>query len=262
MRTEKWLVLCVALLLIQLVACERGKMEENAPVPVSARTGTDGTDSVGIVKPYIVVDNPGAIRLKEPATFKFRGGQKQEVVWRVTPAGSALDNQGTTATVTFQKPGKYRVLAVDNLGTDTAYVDVVVQENVVIPNYDQAIQEGDQLYLTPTSSTDTANFLGIKIATAKEYECTNNYLQINWPQPGDGLTVEVQGVGAGNLCNAGKTTAKGFVGMVYANEENFTKQIEVRFQNKTYKGSVKKTGKHFEFTWPYENGVVFTTKTL
>lgn len=41
MRTEKWLVLCIALLLIQLVACERGKMEENTPVPVSARMGTD-----------------------------------------------------------------------------------------------------------------------------------------------------------------------------------------------------------------------------
>lgn len=41
MRTEKWLVLCIVLLLIQLVACERGKMEENAPAPVSARTGAD-----------------------------------------------------------------------------------------------------------------------------------------------------------------------------------------------------------------------------
>ncbi|MGV3600486.1 MAG: hypothetical protein ACO1N1_04725 [Dyadobacter fermentans] len=48
MRTEKWLVRCVALLLIQLVACERGKMEENAPAPVSARTGADsmGLDSI------------------------------------------------------------------------------------------------------------------------------------------------------------------------------------------------------------------------
>ena len=44
MRTEKWLVLCIALLLIQLVACERGKMEENAPVPVSARMGADSTE--------------------------------------------------------------------------------------------------------------------------------------------------------------------------------------------------------------------------
>jgi hypothetical protein len=54
MRTEKWLVLCFVLLLVQLVACERGKMEENAPTPVSARTGVDSTgadtiktDSIG-----------------------------------------------------------------------------------------------------------------------------------------------------------------------------------------------------------------------
>lgn len=50
MRTEKWLVLGAASLLIQLVACERGKMEENAPVPVSARIGADSTglDSIHI----------------------------------------------------------------------------------------------------------------------------------------------------------------------------------------------------------------------
>ncbi|OJV17463.1 MAG: hypothetical protein BGO21_13430 [Dyadobacter sp. 50-39] len=41
MKTERWLVLCVVSLLIQLVACERGKLEENTPAPVSARTGAD-----------------------------------------------------------------------------------------------------------------------------------------------------------------------------------------------------------------------------
>lgn len=170
MRREKWLVLCIALLLMQLVACERGKTEENAPAPVSARTGTDG-------------------------------------------------------------------------------------------NKDQVIQEGDQLYFTP-AVLDTANFLGFKIATAKEYECSNSYLQIDWPQPGEGLSAEIKGVVAGNQCDAGKATAKGFIATSYGNEENYKKNIEIRFQNKTYKGSFKKTGKHFEFTWPYESGVVFTTKTL
>lgn len=64
MKTEKWLVLCTALLLIQLVACERGKMEENAPVPVSARTGADSTllDSIPpdtIIKDSIWKDSIG-----------------------------------------------------------------------------------------------------------------------------------------------------------------------------------------------------------
>ncbi|SEI69193.1 hypothetical protein SAMN05216327_103275 [Dyadobacter sp. SG02] len=57
MRTEKWLVLCVVLLLIQLVACERGKMEENAPVPVSARTGTDSVGQDSIPRDTIVKDS-------------------------------------------------------------------------------------------------------------------------------------------------------------------------------------------------------------
>ncbi|MGN7889115.1 hypothetical protein [Dyadobacter sp. 22481] len=263
MRTEKWLVLCIALLLIQLVACERGKMEENAPVPVSARTGTDSTDTAGTVKPYIVLDNPDTIRARQPATFKFVGGKKQKVVWRTVPFEFVLNNHGTSAVVTFQNPGNYRVLAVDSLGTDTAYLDVVVKGSInTIPNYDQAIQEGDQLYLTPTSNPDTANFLGIRIATAKQYECSNSYLQIHWPEPGNGLTVDVKGVVAGNRCDSGKTTAKAFLTAGYINVENYTKNFEIRFQNKTYRGSFKKTGKHFEFTWPYDSGVVFTTKTL
>lgn len=41
MRTEKGLVCCIALLLIQLVACERSKLEENAPTPTSAKMGAD-----------------------------------------------------------------------------------------------------------------------------------------------------------------------------------------------------------------------------
>lgn len=57
MRTEKRLVLCVASLLIQLVACERGKMEENAPAPVSARTGTDSTRLDSIPPDTIITDS-------------------------------------------------------------------------------------------------------------------------------------------------------------------------------------------------------------
>ena len=57
MRTEKWLVLCIVLLLIQLVACERGKMEENAPAPVSARTGADSTQLDSIPRDTIRTDS-------------------------------------------------------------------------------------------------------------------------------------------------------------------------------------------------------------
>ncbi|SDE29992.1 hypothetical protein SAMN04487996_104296 [Dyadobacter soli] len=59
MRTEKWLVSCIALLLIQLVACERGKMEENAPAPVSARTGADSAKLDSIPWDTIRTDSSG-----------------------------------------------------------------------------------------------------------------------------------------------------------------------------------------------------------
>lgn len=263
MRTEKWLVLCIALLLIQLVACERGKMEENEPAPVVARTGTDSTDTSGTAEPYIIKETPDTVQAKAPAVFRFVGGTKKDVVWRTIPAEFLLNNHGTKAVITFQKPGKYRILAVDSLGTDTAYYDVTVRaDNHTIPNYDQAIQEGDQIFLTPVTNQDSANFLEFRMVTQKEYKCTNSYLQLAWPSQGNPLHVEVKGVAAGNLCSPGTTTAKAVVAAGYLLKENHSGNIEIRFNNQTYKGSFKKTGKQFSFTWPYDSGVIFTKKSL
>lgn len=57
MRTEKWLVLCFVLLLVQLVACERSQLEENAPAPVSARTNADSIDVDSIKTDTIKIDS-------------------------------------------------------------------------------------------------------------------------------------------------------------------------------------------------------------
>lgn len=56
MKIEKWLVLCFVLLLIQLVACERSQLEENAPTPVSARMNGDSADIDTIHVDSIKVD--------------------------------------------------------------------------------------------------------------------------------------------------------------------------------------------------------------
>jgi len=68
-RTEKWLVLCTALLLIQLVACERGKMEENAPAPFSARTGADSTRLDSIPPDTIITDSIIKDSIGKDSTF-------------------------------------------------------------------------------------------------------------------------------------------------------------------------------------------------
>jgi hypothetical protein len=82
MRTEKWLVFCIALLLIQLVACERGKMEEYAPTPVSARTGTDSTQLDSIPPDTVRTDS---IRIDSIRTDSIgQGGIPQDTIVRDT----------------------------------------------------------------------------------------------------------------------------------------------------------------------------------
>lgn len=70
MRTKKRLALCAALLLIQLVACERGKMDENAPAPISARTGADSTRLDSIPPDTIMTDSISKDSIGKDSTFQ------------------------------------------------------------------------------------------------------------------------------------------------------------------------------------------------
>lgn len=271
MRTEKWLILCFVLLLVQLVACERSKMEENAPTPVSARIGADslGTDSTGIDSadvpdtgpPYIVTEKTTGIEQKAPTLFTLINGKSQFVKWRVVPA-QVTQNNGSQTTIYFQKAGNFRVYAIDSLSNDSAYIDVQVNDQVYVrPNYDQAIQEGDEIYLTPKAYSDTARYLEFQLVTKNDYQCTNSTLAIsqNFEKP---ISLNVLYASPGDRCARGKGKARSTIWAAFDLPEKYSGNIEIIFDKKTYKGSFKKTGKHYEFTWPYDTGIVFTTKSL
>lgn len=89
MRTEKWLVLCIVMALIQLVACERGKMEGNAPEPLSARTNVDSiqndsliTDSLGT---DTLVTNPVDSSGIDSSAYRSRKDILDDDIVRITP---------------------------------------------------------------------------------------------------------------------------------------------------------------------------------
>jgi len=270
MRTEKWLVLCIVVLLIQLVACERGKMEENAPAPVSARTGAD---SIGIdtlkndsipsdtSNGYITVDKAKGIKLKEPMLFTLVDGKSKFVKWMVIPQQTTLNN-GTQTTILFQKAGKFRVFAIDSLSYDSTFIDVQVDDEIYLkPNYDQGIQSGDQLIITPKVYSDSAQYLELNMVSEKEYNCSNSQFAVTINSFEHPTWIIVNGVSPGYKCTPGKAKAN-YRLPFYSLPENYLSDFQISYGTKTYKGSILKKGKHYEFTWPYDKGVIFTTKSL
>jgi hypothetical protein len=258
MKREKLALLCIALMLIQLVACERSKMDNGLPTPSGLRTSDDSSSSAT----FITTEKTVGIKLREPTVFTVINPVSQFVKWRVRPAETTI-NEGTKATVYFQKAGKYRVFAIDSLSNDTTFIDVeVIDEEYVAPNYEQGFLENEQLYITPFSSPDSANFLAFKTVTKGNYNCLNNQLAVSRDKTGDIYKVAVHGVSVGSYCQTGATTAKATTWIDHDVPENVTNQLEITFNGKTYKGIIKKTGIKFEFIWPYDSGIIFTTKSL
>lgn len=274
MRTEKWLVFCIALLLIQLVACERGKMEENAPAPVSARTGSDtletdstGIDSVdmpGTVSPYIVTEKVTGIEQKAPTLFTLINGKSQFVKWRVVPA-QVTHNNGPQTTIYFQKEGTFRVYAIDSLSNDSTFIDVQVTNQVQQnPPSEKPLVAHDVLSVTPIAYGDTLeNTVGFKLVTNQSYPCFQNELSEELIAGQNSYQIKLGNVVTGISCLPGtQSPGTGFVS-IYQIPVNFNGAFEIQFNNKVYKGTMKRKGKSgYEFQWPYESGVVFTRKQL
>lgn len=274
MRTEKWLVLCIALLLVQLVACERGKMEENAPVPVAARTGTDtletdstGIDSVdmpGTVSPYIVTEKVTGIEQKAPTLFTLINGKSQFVQWRVVPAQVTHTN-GQQTTIYFQKEGTFRVFAIDSLSNDSSFIDVQVTNQIQQNSpSEKPLVAHDVLNVTPITYGDTLeNTVGFKLVTTQSYPCFQNQLSEELIAEQNSYQIKLDNVVTGISCLPGtQSPGTGFVS-IYRIPVNFNGAFEIQFNTKVYKGTMKRKGKSgYEFQWPYESGVVFTRKEL
>jgi hypothetical protein len=258
MKREKLTLLCIVLMLVQLVACERSKMDNELPTPSGLRTSEDSSSGATI----IITEKTTGIKQKEPVTFTVINPVSQFVKWRVQPTETVI-NGGTYAMIYFQKQGKYRVFAIDSLSNDSTFIDVeVTGEEYVAPSYEQGFHENEQLYITPVSSPDSANFLEFRTVTKGNYNCLNNQLAVSRNKNGDVYQLDFKGVSVGSYCQTGEVTSKATIWIDHDVPENVTNRLEITFNGKTYQGTIKKTGVKFEFIWPYDSGIIFTTKSL
>ena len=262
MKREKLVLLCIVLLLVQLVACERGQIEDVLPEKSALRTGSDSSQD-GSAARYISTVATTDVRKMEPIHFSLINGAGEIVMWRANPAASIV-NMGTKAVIYFQKPGLHRVYAIDSLSLDTTFIDVDVSAEIVTEpkHYQQEFYDDDELYITPSTSPDSANILQLSIITKRSYECLNNFLLIRQEEQGNTYSFTFDKVEAGSSCEVGEKKSERITWIASDPSQNSEGNIEIHFNNKQYKGSFKRKGASYEFDWKHENGVIFTKKKI
>lgn len=259
MKTEKLVALCMILLFVQLVACERTSIDTRDPEKSGLKSSSDTSKDQSQTQ-YIATDTILNISQRTPALFTLVNGISPYVMWRVTPSASII-NKGTSAVVYFYKEGKHRVFAIDSMRLDTTFIDVeVAPYRVVEPKiYEQSFFSDDELLITPVADADSAEILQLKVITKKSYDCENNLLIMNTLQKGSNYEVRLEKVASGTVCSPGEKKAQNSTIFL---TEGSKGTIQITFNGKVYNGSFERKGDKYTFDWPYEAGVVFTTKSL
>lgn len=121
---------------------------------------------------------------------------------------------------------------------------------------------GDQIRITPSLITDTANYIYITSETLNTYDCLNNTLLSVVNSSTSSQTVEYTGVliPAAAYCNAGQKKAA-ITNVLYL-PTNGTYSFSVKLNSTVYTGSVVKNGNNITFSWPYTSGVTISPLSL
>jgi hypothetical protein len=122
---------------------------------------------------------------------------------------------------------------------------------------------GDQLILQPVlyPTDSTMNFI---VRTNKKYTCYNSYvLHNNTSLSNNNITMSFNGVWMRSNCEPANAAVISF-SHTYCYYKDGNYPVEMTFNNKVYKGSLKVAGwrGYYEFNWPYTEGVVIEPKII
>ncbi|KAA0991369.1 hypothetical protein [Dyadobacter aurulentus] len=262
MKTEKLILLCIVLVFFQLVACERNQIDQVSPSLAQARIGADGVSANG----RIITDKTVGIKQKEPINFTLTDPKGEFVMWRVLPAQTVINN-GAKSIIYFQKAGNYRVFAIDSTSLDTAFIDVSVTDEVyTVPSGEQDFRKNEILRITPSCYRDSANVLVLNAVTDGTYNCKNNELVVSIQQRDNSedlyYDINYHKIATSLMCETGENKPRNTLHLVNPVAGKIRGKFQIVFNNETYYGSFVKTGNKYEFDWPYESGVIFTTKSI
>jgi hypothetical protein len=255
MTKGKVVIGMILLALMQLVACERNDVDTS-------------TDKIGN-SPLEGIKVAGVTTLKKgaPALFTLENGLSPlDFQWKVTPNQNVrVAKSDTTAAIYFPESGNYTITAIDSISQDSVSFTVDI---VITGNQDDNIETqqnfdfDDILSLTPITFADSSFHLEFLAETKNTYKCNNNYMLFSRDKAQDTFVYDFLRVISPAGCTTENAKSKQYI---YTNEpikDGKTYDLEITFNGKNYKGSFTRKGGKYQFTWPYDDGVIFTTKTL
>ncbi|NIJ52224.1 hypothetical protein [Dyadobacter arcticus] len=256
--TQRKIVIGIILLaFFQLVACERNDVDST-----NSTDKIDTSQQEGIFVAGLTIVQEG-----EPVLFALENYLSPlDFQWKISPKQNVrVEKTNTVAEVYFPQSGKYTVTALDSISQDSVslIVDVVIYEpgynNIQILHHFDA---DDILSLTPITFADSTFHLEILAETKNSYKCNNNYLLFSSNKVHDTFVYNFLRVISPAGCTTENAKSKRYI---YTNEpivDGKIYNLEITFNKKNYKGSFTRNGGKYQFTWPYDDGVIFTTKTL
>ncbi|WP_157488297.1 hypothetical protein [Dyadobacter crusticola] len=251
-------ILSIALLFVQLVACERSLIPDDSEL----RASSDTLENQSSPR-HIATKTTTDIKLRDNHVFELINGTSTKVMWKVAPAATIL-HIGTKAVIQFRKPGLHRVYAIDSVSADTTFLDVTVATEMASDPkyYEQDFYDNDEVLITPHTFPDSANILELRAITTRSYECLNNLLIIYQEKQGNTYRITFDKVASGNVCMEGAKKAENSSWISNSSTGSREGNIEITFKNKLYKGSFRRNGASYEFDWDHQEGVIFTTKKI
>lgn len=255
MKQGKLVIGMILLALMQLVACERNDVDSSAD-----KIGTSQLEE-------IKTTSNTSVEKGKPILFVLQNGLSPiNFQWKVSPTENVrIAKSDTTAAIYFPQSGNYTVTALDSISQDSISftVDIVITDpgNTNIETQ-QDFDLDDVISLTPITFADSSSHLEFYVETKNTYHCTDSYMLFFRDKVQDKFVFDFRKV----ISRAGCTTEKGKLKQyIYTNEpitDGKTYNIEITFNGKNYKGSFTRNGGNYQFTWPYDDGIIFTTKTL
>lgn len=253
MKQGKLVIGMILLALMQLVACERNDVDVAA----------DKAKSSKIKISSIKASKETGIKRKEPVIFTL-GSElpASSYRWKVSPNEYISISKGSENTIIiFDKAGKYTVVAQDSITLDSVFINVEVGTEIYQDIW-ESIALDDIISLTPIIYPDSLFHLDFAALTKNNYSCSNNSLTYSLGKTGDTYQINFSGVTIPADCLGESSKGKSKIVFNWLIKENVTYGLEITLNGKIYKGSFTRNGEKYQFIWPYDNGVIFTTKTL
>lgn len=257
MKQGKLVIGIILLALMQLVACERNDVDSSNSEDTIETSPAEGIKVAGTT----------TVQEGEPVLFALENRLSPlNFQWKISPKQDIrIEKTKTVANIYFPQSGKYTVTAIDSISQDSVslIVDVVIYE----PGYDnieirQHFDADDILSLTPITFADSTFHLELLAETKNTYKCNKNYMLFSRDKVQDTFVYDFLRVISPAGCATEKAKSKQYI---YTNEpikEGKTYNLDITFNGKNYTGSFTRNGGKYQFTWPYDSGVIFTTKTL